>query len=904
MGIGFCIFLYPRNADFGLILLKSKKYQAAEKIYLKDYQNGDHSPAVVLALVKIYEGLNLPDKAISYIQEYLEKNPEDPDALQILANLYLRKQDYEHYFLTLEKIRSIDPSKADVRELSKNYLAKGEHQKYCSSLEDLIAQNKGEESDYKDLAYCYAYGKNFLDASEALEIRRKKFPQKVQLQDILFEARMLHEGGQKNHDSKLDKQGVELIADYLLEKNDPKLAIQALSEVDNLTPNQVPYFTERLSPLVQRSQALENSVLELRWYNKKEERAEVIQDIIDRYGVYPKDAKIQRILVESYIMNRKRQLILNQLDNAAPDLLNDQLISDLSSYALMEKNPELALKVQQMLGPDYLDKNPVQAALLAFAAETGSHQDLDRLVSNKTLTTSELYQVLKFALATQNNQLAEKVAEALFTNTTLTEEELFWVVDAYVRAGREQEIYGQLTQNMSIYSKAKQELALVLLYTATGRSKSAAEWLKEHRIPPEDILNELYRVATEKEESPLALYIAKLIKERYPSFLADGYYAEALVRVGKVDAGMKVMEEVYESHQNDPDVISLYFSALTAAAKLNPSYSKKMAEMLKKIESHENVPPWLTEALAYVYIENLGDYEKGESLLVDKVESGTATKDDIDTLIYLWGPKVTIKQRDWIFQKASESCDEDLPVWLEHLAYIGDFCAVIELFEKRIGFCSCCNQVKCEAYFTYLGALAYCELRCKMRYAIPVFYPRLTDLSDLIRLADFANQVQLYQISTAIWQCVVGREPFNLDAWFELSDAVYNEGNYRLALKTLSHYFNLGSSLGIKHPMLYRGLYEYGVSLETLGCCKQAKSYYIQSIGEICCRGTETFLMIETLSLSLERLYIYGGSLAVMRQLYQYASHHPDVAASFAGLMMDMGKIRKTKRFIYNGISP
>ena len=118
-GLVICIYLFPSREDIALIFLRGKKYTAAESYYKEQYNRGERSSDVIIGLQSLELKEGDIHGAIDLITEYLRAHPNDPYALQLLADLYLSNQEYEKYNEVLEEIRQTKPDKTNLQALAK-----------------------------------------------------------------------------------------------------------------------------------------------------------------------------------------------------------------------------------------------------------------------------------------------------------------------------------------------------------------------------------------------------------------------------------------------------------------------------------------------------------------------------------------------------------------------------------------------------------------------------------------------------------------------------------------------------------------------------------------------------------------------------------------------------------------
>ncbi len=116
-----------------------KKYELAEKEFQKITLQNPNQPGIQLDLAMLYNSLGKPDMAIRNAGEYLQKQADSPEALEVIGNAYRSKkmpQEAEKYFLrALQK----NPEKLTVKlELAALYVGQGRLESAVALLEEIL----------------------------------------------------------------------------------------------------------------------------------------------------------------------------------------------------------------------------------------------------------------------------------------------------------------------------------------------------------------------------------------------------------------------------------------------------------------------------------------------------------------------------------------------------------------------------------------------------------------------------------------------------------------------------------------------------------------------------------------------------------------------------------------------
>lgn len=118
------------------------KYELAERELQKVRRMEPGRKIVMLELAGLYNRLKKPDLAISAAETYLEKTPDNAEALEIIGNAHLLKGDQSTGEACLVRAMQQDAGRESPRlSLAAQYLKKGRPEQVASVLQPLLQQN-------------------------------------------------------------------------------------------------------------------------------------------------------------------------------------------------------------------------------------------------------------------------------------------------------------------------------------------------------------------------------------------------------------------------------------------------------------------------------------------------------------------------------------------------------------------------------------------------------------------------------------------------------------------------------------------------------------------------------------------------------------------------------------------
>ena len=174
----------PKNKKYYFLLAESHIYQNKLKEAIKTYSlcqdiNGIDK-VVTIQIYKIYMQLLDKKNAINILKSYLQKNEDDIDLLQMLAETYFLSDQKEKGFETLQQISLLNPQNGTLHiTLADYYRDSGEKEK---SFNELILAFKSKDLNVETKASVLASYFSLIEISEEMK------SQAFQLAEILVDV--------------------------------------------------------------------------------------------------------------------------------------------------------------------------------------------------------------------------------------------------------------------------------------------------------------------------------------------------------------------------------------------------------------------------------------------------------------------------------------------------------------------------------------------------------------------------------------------------------------------------------------------------------------------------------------------------------------------------------------------
>ncbi|MBS0646752.1 MAG: tetratricopeptide repeat protein [Verrucomicrobia bacterium] len=888
LGLIVSYLILPSKAQLALMELKAHKLHKPESYYKELYVRGDRSVDDIAALILIYEQEGEIDRAIAVLKQYVQQHPDDLPALKKLADLYLKNQQYDAYFHTLlvfqERSPTLDPEVLQI--FISWYDEKGDERELMQSLLQLMASGHANESHYLRMSELYVSQKHYQQAQQLLAIRREFFKDKVALQDILFEAWIDHQMGQTH-------QGSDLLAQTLLERNSTSDLIKTIDMFVGFAPEQFSYLAGQIQPLLKNHPLEELAVLHALWDDAKQRKyvEDRLEQLTQTEGQRPQFQNLKFVVYLSQNEDEKIEELIPQLK---PGTLETRLLISFCVDVLNRRRPYLAQQMQQAVGATYLHQHPViQVALKIAAQDADAQKALEELIDYKSLTRSDRFLLFRVAAAARLDQQALQLAQGLPPYLGMNDNELLDVALAYIQIKQPYQLYPLIENACCTVGAVQVARVEALLDLATGQSKKFQEWLSHQAKLTEYVYLTFYAQAEESKQYEMALLIAEQQLKNFPSDQAEANYALALVQVGQTQEGMGLLEKMYQTHPASREMTALYFRSLVQATKNDKTYQRQLVEFMEEKQAQGGIPLDLQRDFASAYLEVLQDFPSAKRIFKYIAEQKHAQMEDLQSYVYLIGPRPLEEEWQWIENRVCQSSQEQLGNWLEILNNLGCFEQTIELYQIQNW-----QTVHQKAYFAYLDALAYQKHKYQLTQELLQAQPFSYELPVLEKLSAYAEEAEEIGIRRAIWECGVQAYPCNPRVWEHLAKAASDAGDYRCTIRAYRTFFHLLCSSqvhNIYEYKLYASFYNYGMAYQQLCQYGPAKQCFLQALAWIEAMTSFDFQQMQYKALILYQLNQPVEALNLLYTLYELSGRDPNFTANYANMLMDEGHLALAK---------
>jgi tetratricopeptide (TPR) repeat protein len=186
---------------------------------------------------------------------------------------------------------------------------------------------------------------------------------------------------------------------------------------------------------------------------------------------------------------------------------------------------------------------------------------------------------------------------------------------------------------------------------------------------------------------------------------------------------------------------------------------------------------------------SLGDKLTALSVQLTLAEVDSADSQDVEELLFLWGPRPPATALEWLSKRAiAETDPAQQAAWLRHLINVGGANRVVELIETQIGV----REPELRA--VRIAALDELGQGKALKKALPSAIAVENNLERLTLYAQIAEDHNYPAIAQKAWQSALSKDPGNARALRQLGVIAFEQEHWTVAQKYLTAYLNTGKS--------------------------------------------------------------------------------------------------------------
>ncbi len=742
VGLLVSLALIPDSNELALMQFRDKRFEEAKAAYEQRLNDGTLTVDVVSALTDLHLQYGDVDEAIAVMKRFVEAHPNNIQALKELGRLYQYAQRPDDYLRNLEEINRLQSSGKALQTLAEMYGASEQYDKQEPALEEMLDEHGIEKQPqhYRYLASLQASQEKIKQAIETLREFQELFPVEFNFDDTQLLVSLLLDDGQDDAAYEQAKAWavastsaaeIARLVNILHYKGSPELGWRLISLYnDEEIYNNIDLATEKAYLHINRGESdaaynlmgwlydrdrlpagLYRDYLFLALDNGDNEKAVAIAQALNVDELSESDALA---LAELLVLRHDKDLYDILRHKLGQDSIQSRYATLAAVMAVIESRADAAERLQSIDVAGIANSHLLQIARICSLKRRSDC--VDRFLSavnynnisiQDTVYAAELYMdVGKLARATdilapiyeQNKHMPEvsslrvRIAAAngdtvfvdrwLSKHPNLTEKQykdIFFTAQKY----RQYNTSAMIAERYhSKYANDNSRTLLVNTYLMAKRYEDAIPYLRELKDYNEQSRNDylaiLMNLARHKPQynAELANFAAKHLRSSNVPQRQKQALIYALLEAGRADLALPYIREF--AQKRGGEWVEIYAANLDKVGRHDEARDFRM-----QIAMDPQTSAKTRRSIGFVLLEN-GYKDDALKVFADLAANAPADSADVQQLLYLWGPRLSPDQLDWIAYRAINATDlDEQDAWLKYLAAYADAESLVSFMQRN-----------------------------------------------------------------------------------------------------------------------------------------------------------------------------------------------------------------------------
>lgn len=287
--------------------------------------------------------------------------------------------------------------------------------------------------------------------------------------------------------------------------------------------------------------------------------------------------------------------LLNFVRDIEPGSIAYWQLTPITEIALLNQEPELAEKLIDQFGDEFLSEHPLLAFELAITQKNKKNIDIwkNRIHSGEYFFTPGQQVQLALLLKKVADELCKKQLLLISKKWLgkLSANDTLAVLQAGLQLKLPKSFFQAIYDQTKVSQKNKLKQAWLLSLAATRKEDEAIQWLtintkemNNDQVVTTEFYQDLYYVAYDYQRYRLLLYTAETLYQTQPDKKHFDQLIETLILNGKNE---RVVTLLVPEYRNKQPYSTIYFSALLDLAKKNKKYRNKLSRHIQKQLKHK-----------------------------------------------------------------------------------------------------------------------------------------------------------------------------------------------------------------------------------------------------------------------------------------------------------------------------
>jgi tetratricopeptide (TPR) repeat protein len=553
------VLLVPGAKELAYMHFKAQNFDLARRDFERMIEKGDVSASVVLPLGELYLIQGEMERAIKLVESYVGANSWDIAGFRKLADFYKFGQRTAMQIATLEAMNERHASRDSLRELMGLLDVQGRVDDHTRVLKALVELGVGDADDYELLAFRSAAAGRGAEAQAVLTAFRRRYPKAfldhvAELELSLALDRGDVAGGFETARrwviEHADASGAISLAQVLAARGRSDLGLRVLEPV--------------VKEPIQDAQLL-GTVIDLEFAAGRSEQARRRVLAWGASGHLP-ESRLPS-LIDVTLATQGVLAAMALVDRTDAELLPEWLTIGLVEAAVRDGQADIASRLVGRLGIGFLEARPTLAAELAWLRK--DRRDFERWIgaalARTDLPLDDKASLARLLIADKRIDVALRLMRDLVMEPATPVALAADLAQLYVTSGRQAE-------GLALFERLRTERPspVILegwarLAALRGHGEAVATWLADAVDPGVQLLEDLFFIAGDTRQHPLALVAARRLYGMRPTREVAMYLAEALIQNGRPKEALAPLRSLLPG---DQALRATYVAALEAAGEI------------------------------------------------------------------------------------------------------------------------------------------------------------------------------------------------------------------------------------------------------------------------------------------------------------------------------------------------
>jgi protein involved in temperature-dependent protein secretion len=943
------LYAIPDTQEIALNKFRDKNFEDARNLYEAQLQQGDLSPEVAKNLVDLYLQDGRVDDAVEVMERFVEKKPSDITARVILGQLYQYAQRQDDYLRNLEEIKAMNPSEAVLARLHEEYQKGGEFDKQRVTLEALAEQGAGgDAARYRNLARLQAESQRWDEAVASLRKVRELDANGFNFGEVELLTSLLCDAGQP-------VQALDEAKGWTASPAATPQQLARLANILHYkaSANTAMNFFAAISNRIQEAPELLNEyVLAMIGVGQTEQAYKLMKDL---YANNQLPVGLQREMLFQAVAANDMEMVHALYQQVDVSQFNESQLITLAELAILQKQPELLAPLKERFATEEgLQKYPLFALVVGLAEKAPDVDARIERVKALPLNTQQRLLAARACARSGKQGCVRDLVDQIDNVASLSDVEKADVAELYLLAKDYGRGKAFVEQARAASNSPALDVAWAKFAAATGDARALESWLDAKADLGEDDFKSLYFLANDNGQKATSLMVAERLYARYQTDEVRNFLVTAYISNKQYAKALPMLKAVANRTQADEDN---YFFVLVNLAKQDPKYRGELTEyaathlknakterqrlamvytlveagrsdvalpFIKEYASKQGgqwidvyassldkkgmlqeardfrmeiatkpyTSPEVKRQIAYTLL-NQGFKDDAASLFYDLASRPDAQRKDAEQLLYLWGPRLSAEQVNWVAGRALASNDQNYDFWVERLTVQSGAEELVAFVQSQP---EALNEPRIATkYVQSLSALGYLD-DAQSAQAKNILNSKNPQMLREFAAAARANSKT--RPARAAYETIAAIEPGNAEALRNAGLIAFSQADYNASEQHLDNYFTAVQQGARDTNEAYLAYFYKAEILRKNGKAADAKSYYQACVDTVLKNPQRTK---EMQSKAVQSMILAGNvdsGIASFQELMQQYPQDAGIRADFAATLIEMKRYEEAQQLL------